>query len=194
MSRPIPDQVTQGIEGWDAEVNSNFDLIFDSPEPLKVFTTFAGLPAAGSFDNSLALVVEAGKKQQLFLSDGSNWIAVNPREVRKINSSVDAEAADKIRFTIQIRDLENEDLAEIRHLKIWMSDSDKGPAQNTGMVGNMAQVVSGVKVFNHAQELAQFLTNATGEVQIDVEVSDARTKFMVIDTGFGIFSQSATWT
>ena len=194
MSRPIPDQITQGIEGWDAEVNSNFDLIFDSPVPLKVFTTFASLPAAGSFDNSLALVVEAGKKQQLFLSDGTNWIAVNPREVRKINSSVGAEAADKIRFTIQVQDLEDEDLAEIRHLKIWMSDSDKGPAQNTGMVGNMVQVVSGVQVFNHAQELAQFLTNATGEVQIDVEVSDARTKFMVIDTGFGIFSQSATWT
>lgn len=194
MARPIPDVVLFGQEGWDAEVNSNFDLLFDSAIPVKEFLSFAGLPAAGSFDNCVALVIEPGFKRRWFVSNGTIWIEMNPQEPRKLTTGVGAEAADIIRFTLQLEDEETEDLAEQRHIKVWMSDSDKGPAQNTGMVGNMVQVAAAVKVFNHAQEFAEFLTKADGEILIDVEVSDARTKFMVIDTGFGIFSQTATWT
>lgn len=194
MARPIPDVLLFGQEGWDAEANNNWDLIFDSPIPVKEFLSVASLPAAGSFDNCVALVIEPGFKRQWYVSDGTSWISMTPQEPRKLDTSVGAEAADVIRFTLQLRDKEANDLAEQRHIKVWMSDSDKGPAQNTGMVGNMVQVATAVKVFNHAQELAEFLTKSNGEILIDVEVSDARTKFMVIDTGFGIFSQTATWT
>ena len=192
MSRPIPATIVQGIEGWDADVENNFDLIFEGPIPVKQFTSVGALPTAANFDDCVAVVIEAGKKRQWYISDGTNWISLTPREPRKKNSGVTGEAADKIRFTFNIRDIEDNNILEIRQLKVWMSDSNKGPAQNTGMVGNMA-VVTGVKVFNHAQELADFLTDATGTLQIDVEVSDARTKFMVIDTGFAVVSQSATW-
>jgi len=194
MARPIPDILLFGQEGWDAEANNNWDLTFDSPIPVKVFSTVASLPAAGNFDDCVALVVEAGFKRRWFVSDGTSWFEMNPQEPRKLNTSVGAEAADVIRFTLQLRDEEANNLAEQRHIKVWMSDSDKGPAQNTGMVGNMAEVAAAVKVFNHAQEFAEFLTKTDGEILIDVNVSDARTKFMVIDTGFGIFSQTATWT
>lgn len=194
MSRPIPDILLFGQEGWDAEVNSNFDLLFSSPIPVKVFTTVASLPAAGSFDNCVALVVEAGFKRRWYVSNGTTWIEMNPQEPRKLNTGAGAEVGDVIRFTLQLRDEEANSLAEQRHIKVWMSDSDKGPAQSTGMVGNMVQVASAVKIFNHAQEFAEFLTKGDGEILIDVEVSDAREKFMVIDTGFGIFSQAATWT
>lgn len=192
MARPIPDIITQGIEGWDAEVNSNFDIIFDGPFPPKVFTTFAGLPAAGSFDNCLALVVEAGKKQQLFLSDGTNWIAVNPREPRKLDTSVDAEVPDVIRFNLQLRDIEDNDLAERRAIKVWMAETAFGAADATAL-NSMVAVGPAIKFFNHATEYAEFLTHTDGLINIDVDVTGGKTKHMVIDTGFGIFSQAGTW-
>jgi len=194
MARPIPDILLFGQEGWDAEANNNWDLTFKSPIPVKEFLTVASLPAAGSFDNCVALVIEPGFKRRWFVSNGTIWIEMTPQEPRKLSTGVGAEAANKIRFTLQLQDEEANSLAEQRHIRVWMSDTDKGPAQNTGMVGNMVQVAAAVKVFNHAQEFAEFLTKADGEILIDVEVSDARTKFMVIDTGFGIFSQTATWT
>ncbi len=192
MSRPIPDQIVQAIEGWDAEVNANFDLIFDSPVPLKVFATFAGLPAAGNFDNCLALVVEAGKKQQLFLSDGANWIAVNTREPRKLDIVVGAEVPDVIRFTLQLRDIKNKDIAERRAIKVWMAEGAFGAADATAL-NSMVAIGPAIKFFNHATEYAEFLTHTDGIIAIDVDVTGAKTKFMIIDTGFGLFSQTATW-
>ncbi len=192
MARPIADIINQGIEGWDAEMNSNFDLIFDSPIPLKVFTTFAGLPAAGGFDNCLALVVEAGKKQRLLLSDGANWIDVSPREPRKLDIVVGAEVPDVIKFTLQLRDVENNNLAERRTIKVWMAETAFGPADATAL-NSMVVVGPATKFFNHATEYAEFQTHTDGIVAIDVDVTGGKTKFMIIDTGFAVFSQTATW-
>lgn len=193
MARPVPSQIVQGIEGWDVDVNTNFDIIFTNPVPLKVFTTFAGLPAAGSFDNCLALVVEAGKKQQLFLSDGTNWIAVNPRQARKINLTKIAEAADVIQFTAQMQDLEGNDLALRTMVDIWTSDSGAfGAPEAGGMVGNIS-VGAGERLAIHVQPFIQAITDATGKVIFDIEVSDARTKHIMVSSSFLMVSLDATW-
>ena len=193
MARPIPDVVLFGQEGWDAEVNSNFDLLFDSPIPVKVFTTVASLPAAGSFDDCVALVVEAGFKRRWYVSDGTSWIEMNPQEPRKLNTGVGAEAADIIRFTLQLRDEEANNLAERRAIKVWMAETAFGAADATAL-NSMVVVGPAVKFFNHATEYAEFETHTDGIIAIDVDVTGVKTKFMVIDTGFGIFSQQADWT
>ena len=194
MSRPIPATIVQGIEGWDADIENNFDLIFEGPIPLKVFATFAGLPAAGNFDNCLALVVEAGKKQQLFLSDGTNWIAVNPRHARKINLTKIAEAADVIQFTAQMKDLEGNDLALRTMLDIWTSDSGAfGTPEAGGMVGNIS-VGTGTRLTIHSTPFIQAITDATGKVIFDIEVSDARTKAVMVSSPFLMVSLDGIWT
>lgn len=192
MARPIPDILTQGIEGWDAEVNSNFDLIFEGPIPIKVFATVGGLPAAGSFDDCLAYVAEAGFKRRLFVSDGATWFEVNPQEPRKLSTSVGAEVPDVITFSLQIQDEEENDLAERRAIKVWMAETAFGAADATAL-NSMVVVAPAIKFFNHATEYAEFMTHTDGSIDIDVDVTGGKTKHMVIDTGFGIFTQAGTW-
>lgn len=192
MSRPIPDIILQGIEGWDAELGANFDLIFDSPIPVKEFLSVASLPAAGNFDNCVALVIEPGFKRQWYVSNGTSWISMTPREPRLVTIVDGVEAADIIRFTCQLQDVEGNNIAEKRLIKVWISDSDEGIPQSTGMVGNLSEN-TGLKILNQGDAIAEFLTTSSGSIEIDVEVSDGREKFLMVDAGFGIFSEAATW-
>lgn len=192
MARPIPDEVVQGIEGWDASIEKNFDLVFESPIPIKQFASVGALPAAADFVDCVAVVIEAGKKRQWYISDGANWISMNRREPRKLDIVVGAEVPDVIKFTIQLRDIENNNLAERRAIKVWMAETAFGPADATAL-NSMVVVAPAVKFFNHATEYAEFQTHTDGIVAIDVDVTGGKTKFMIIDTGFAVFSQTATW-
>ena len=192
MSRPIEDVIDSGVEGWDASMNDNFALIFDSPIPVKQFASVAALPAAGNFDDCVAVVIEAGKKRQWYISDGTNWISMTPREPRKLDISVGAEVPDVIRFTLQLRDIENNNLAERRAIKVWMAEGAFGAADATAL-NSMVAIGPAIKYFSHATEYGEFLTHTDGVIEIDVDVTGAKTKFMIIDTGFGVFSQAGTW-
>ncbi len=192
MSRPIQFQVVQGIEGWDVDVNANFDLLFDSAIPVKEFLSVASLPAAGSFDNCVALVIEPGFKRQWYVSNGTTWISMTPREPRIVTIVDGAEAGDVIRFTCQLQDIEGNNLAQKRQVTAWMSDTDEGIPQTTGMTGPIV-ANSGLKILNHSDAIAQFLTTSAGALELDVTVSDACTKFLMIESTFGLFSEGATW-
>jgi hypothetical protein len=192
MPRPIPDEVVQGIEGWDASIEKNFDLVFEDAIPVKQFASVAALPTVGDYVDCVAVVIEAGKKRQWFISDGVTWISMNRREPRKLDIVVGAEVPDVIKFTLQLQDIEGNDLAERRAVKVWMAETAFGPADATAL-NSMVVVAPAVKFFNHATEYAEFQTHTDGIVAIDVDVTGGKTKFMIIDTGFAVFSQTATW-
>jgi hypothetical protein len=75
MSRPVPNTIAQGIEGWDAAVTDNFSLCFNEPIPIYS-VSLVSLPAANVYDGCLAHDLDSG---QLVLSDGTNWKALASR-------------------------------------------------------------------------------------------------------------------
>ena len=79
MPRPTRHTVlTQ--EGWDAEVESNFDIIFDGPLPIHVDTSVdvAAMTTSfppGNYESCLIILNESGLGTvvSLYLSDGTTW-------------------------------------------------------------------------------------------------------------------------
>lgn len=70
MARPSHVGISSGLEGWDGEIDDNFDLVFSTPIPIAIYDDFASLPAAASYEDCLAVIVD---EDVLCISDGSNW-------------------------------------------------------------------------------------------------------------------------
>lgn len=69
MARPTPSDISAALTNWDAEVQTNFDLLFETPVPLANYGTVGALPAASSYADCVALVTGDG----VYYSDGSSW-------------------------------------------------------------------------------------------------------------------------
>lgn len=74
MSRPLLLDVPAAINGWDAWVTTNIQILRDGPMPLKQYDYSTALPAAGSYDRCFAFkqLVNAGP-WYLAYSDGTAW-------------------------------------------------------------------------------------------------------------------------
>jgi len=68
MARPTRRVISSGIAAWDADVDFNFDLLTGVPLAIKQYTLVGDLPAAGSYDDCLALVGSV-----MYISDGATW-------------------------------------------------------------------------------------------------------------------------
>lgn len=68
MARPERLILVSGIAAWDADVDLNLSLLFDSPFPMYQVSTVGDLPSASSYDKCLALV-----GSELYISDGTSW-------------------------------------------------------------------------------------------------------------------------
>lgn len=73
MARPEAKTITAGLQGWDADVQVNFGLIFDTPYPVPVYDDEVDLPPAANYENCLAIVAADSK---LRVSDGADWKVV----------------------------------------------------------------------------------------------------------------------
>lgn len=90
MSRPVPVGVSAGLEAWDAELQKDLDIIFESPIPLYEHNnTLADLTTnypPGNYDRCLCFVNDTTVGWALAISDGTNWIlqgqqAVDPSDL-----------------------------------------------------------------------------------------------------------------
>jgi hypothetical protein len=71
MARPTRRTIASGIAAWDADTDENFGLVFDTPYPIVEYALVGDLPAAGSYENCLALV----GGDTLYISNGASWSA-----------------------------------------------------------------------------------------------------------------------
>ena len=86
MTRPIHVNIDNGVEGWDSDVNDDFDLVFDTPLPPAEFTTEAGLPDATQYDRCIAAVNNTDSGWTIYMSDGTNWVPLGKQAVAQVDS------------------------------------------------------------------------------------------------------------
>lgn len=85
MARPIPSDIEASGEGWDAFVDSNFDLCFVIPLPLGSYASLAALGSArapNSHDRCIAVVVS---ENRIAFSDGTNWLLIPIQGAAMVN-------------------------------------------------------------------------------------------------------------
>lgn len=70
MSRPTKKDVSSGLEGWDADMDDNFDVTLSTPFPPAAYATVAALPSASLYDGCIAYVTN---HDLLFLSHDGHW-------------------------------------------------------------------------------------------------------------------------
>jgi hypothetical protein len=70
MSRPTKKDVDSGLEGWDADMDDNFDVILSTPFPPAEYATVAALPSAALYEGCVAYVAN---HDRLFISHGGSW-------------------------------------------------------------------------------------------------------------------------
>ena len=78
MSRPTHAAILSGTQGWDGDMDDNFDVVFDAPFPIHedAALTEANLNAtfpASSHDRCFVWVNHTVFGYTLYWSDGSNW-------------------------------------------------------------------------------------------------------------------------
>lgn len=72
-TRPTPNTITAALQGWDADLEANFNLIFETPLPLARYANAAALPSAASYMDCAAVLED---EHALVISDGTNWVRV----------------------------------------------------------------------------------------------------------------------
>lgn len=94
MARPVPNSISSGESQWDADVEGNFDLIFQTPVPLPEFASVAALPPANAYDRCFAIVNDTvpATGWQLVFSNGTTWIIVGRQGAAVANLSGTASA------------------------------------------------------------------------------------------------------
>ena len=68
MARPTRRVIASGIAAWDADSDANFGILTGAPFPMAQYALVGDLPAASSYDDCLALVVDT-----LYISNGTTW-------------------------------------------------------------------------------------------------------------------------
>ncbi len=79
MARPVCTDINAGEEAWDAQVNTNKDIMVSRPIPIRQVastTLLTSLYPPASYDACLAVVWDGspGSQAYLYISDGSAWI------------------------------------------------------------------------------------------------------------------------
>jgi len=77
MTRPEHVAINSGDQGWDGDMDDNFDVVFDAPFPPHEHTgdetDLASTFAAASHDRCLVWVDHTTYGWVLYYSDGTNW-------------------------------------------------------------------------------------------------------------------------
>lgn len=84
MPRPTPDAILSGMQSWDASVEANFNLIFETPLPLATYADFGSLPTASSYEGCIALIED---EDVLVVSDGAAWTRIGRQAAAQTNST-----------------------------------------------------------------------------------------------------------
>lgn len=72
MARPaVPNDLDNGQQAWDANINDMKDQTFATPFPTAQFADFASLPSAAAFDRCHAVTLAENAP---WFSDGVNWL------------------------------------------------------------------------------------------------------------------------
>lgn len=74
MGRNSLTDVDSGVEGWDAIINENNDVLGGEPLPIVQYATVGSMPGANLHDRSICAANHADIGYGLFISDGSRWI------------------------------------------------------------------------------------------------------------------------
>ena len=90
MARPTRRVLASGIAAWDADADANFSIITDGPFPMAIYDATGDLPAAGSYEDCLALV--GTTTVLMYHSDGSTWSVY--RQGAVVDDSTATTAAD----------------------------------------------------------------------------------------------------
>ena len=106
--------------------------------------------------------------------------------------SVGDEIADKRIFSIQLVDAAANNLSARALVRVWISDSDYGAPSATG---NTVTIDTGTE---YAEELAngayQVISNASGLVEVGVEISGAASRYVMAEIdGLVVSSGEITW-
>ena len=70
MARPTKKDVDSGLEGWDADMDDNFEVILSTPFPPAEYANVAALPAAALYDGCMAYVADVDR---IYVSHDSHW-------------------------------------------------------------------------------------------------------------------------
>lgn len=108
MARPAPANVSSGTQGWDVDIDDNFDILTVSPIPIPqdaAITTLAALEAAypaASYDRCMIWINLTTYGYTLCWSNGTAWITygTEKRPLRSSATTISQLITDKVvRFT-----------------------------------------------------------------------------------------------
>jgi deoxyhypusine synthase len=113
-------------------------------------------------------------------------------------SAEGANGANMISVTIQLKDARGKNLAGVRRVKVWLSDSaTTGAISATGATGAVAVGGGFGSLLNTviAAKMFDFLTDATGKLRIDLTDAGAKTLYLYMETPDGqpAISSALTW-
>jgi len=74
-TRPTRKEVASGLEGWDADMDDNFEAIMDTPFPPASYSNYGALPNAAAYEGCIAYVEDI---DTLFVSHDSHWQPLAP--------------------------------------------------------------------------------------------------------------------
>ena len=78
MARPQKSDIDNGIQGWDAKVDDNDEIILNGPMPIHEHvgdeTDLASTFAPGAYDRCLVWVNHTTLGWTLYVSDGTAWL------------------------------------------------------------------------------------------------------------------------
>jgi len=108
MARPALTPISSGTQGWDGDIDDNFDVLADSPIPIPEDTGIVSLAAleaayaASSYDRCLIWINLTTYGMTLCYSNGTAWITygVERRPLRALTATTTQAITDKfVRYT-----------------------------------------------------------------------------------------------
>jgi hypothetical protein len=82
-TRPTLDTLNTGAVGWNGTANDNFAKLVTTPAPPAEYANFAALPAAASYRNCVACLLD---ELILVWSDGATWQRIGGRAAARADS------------------------------------------------------------------------------------------------------------
>ncbi len=98
--------------------------------------------------------------------------------------------ADIIRFSLQARDANGNNLAQEMVIRTWVGTADKGGAAGSQVIGIGA---AGGIIDSDLLTYANIVTNSSGVASVDVTVTGAGTRYFMAEINGKVYSLSATW-